>query len=121
MDFHDFEEKLKSGVKLFILCSPHNPVGRVWTKQELEKIRALCEKYHVPVISDEIHADIIYKPHQHTPLASIDKNFQHQTITCIAPSKTFNIPGLQASMMIIPDETIREKVKATQAKIGFLV
>ncbi|NCU17652.1 MalY/PatB family protein [Pallidibacillus pasinlerensis] len=119
IDFVDFEEKLKSGVKLFILCSPHNPVGRVWTREELEKMGELCEQYGVYIVSDEIHADIIYKPNVHTPIASLNESWENISITCIAPSKTFNIPGLQASMMIIPNGEIRKKVQAVQGKVGY--
>lgn len=119
IDFADFEEKLKSGVKLFILCNPHNPVGRVWTQDELKKLGELCQKYSVKIVSDEIHADIIYKPNHHIPIASLNENLQDMTITCIAPSKTFNIPGLQASVMIIPNHDLRKKVQTVQEKIGF--
>lgn len=119
IDFDDFEEKLKSGVKLFILCSPHNPVGRVWTYTELEKMGKLCAKYDVKIVSDEIHADIIFKPNKHRPIANIHPEFEQFVVTCIAPSKTFNIPGLQASVMIIPNPDIREKVQKAQSKVGF--
>lgn len=119
IDFNDFEDKLKSGVKLFILCSPHNPVGRVWTRKELEKIGELCERYGVYIVSDEIHADIIYEPNVHTPMARLNRYWENNSITCIAPSKTFNIPGLQASVMIIPSSEIREKVRTVQGTIGF--
>ena len=119
IDFIDFEEKLKTGVKLFILCSPHNPVGRVWSNEELEKIGELCERYGVYIVSDEIHADLIYEPNKHHSIASINSELQDRTITCIAPSKTFNIPGLQASIMIIPNEEIRKKIQNVQEKIAF--
>jgi cysteine-S-conjugate beta-lyase len=119
IDFNDFEDKLKSGVKLFILCSPHNPVGRVWTRKELEKMGELCERYGVYIVSDEIHADIIYEPNVHTPMARLNRYWENNSITCIAPSKTFNIPGLQASVMIIPSSEIREKVRTVQGTIGF--
>jgi cysteine-S-conjugate beta-lyase len=119
IDFNDFEDKLKSGVKLFILCSPHNPVGRVWTRKELEKMGELCERYGVYIVSDEIHADIIYEPNVHTPMASLNRYWENNSITCIAPSKTFNIPGLQASVMIIPSSEILEKVRTVQGTIGF--
>lgn len=119
INFVDFEEKLKNGVKVFILCNPHNPVGRVWTRDELVRMAELCEKYDVYIISDEIHADIIYKPNVHTPIASIDERYQKRTITALAPSKTFNIPGLQSSFMVIPNHEIMEKVKSVQEKMGF--
>lgn len=119
MDFDDFERKLKQGVKLFVLCNPHNPVGRVWTKEELKTVGNLCKKYGVYIISDEIHGDIIYKPNVHHPIAALNDDFLERTITCIAPSKTFNIPGLQASMMIIAEEELRKKVRMAQSKIGY--
>ncbi|WAA11822.1 MalY/PatB family protein [Fervidibacillus halotolerans] len=119
IDFDDFEKKCQSGVKLFILCNPHNPVGRVWTKEELEKMGFLCEKYGVNIVSDEIHADIIYNPNVHTPIASINEDLQGRTISLYAPSKTFNIPGIQSSFMVISNESIRLKIQKTQQKVGF--
>jgi len=119
MDFADFEEKLKQGVKMFILCNPHNPVGRVWRKDELETIGNLCKKYGVYIVSDEIHGDIIHKPNVHVPIASLHPVFEDRTITLIAPSKTFNIPGLQASIMIIANKEIRKKVQDVQNKISY--
>lgn len=119
IDFDDFEKKLKQGVKLLILCNPHNPVGRVWTKEELTKIGELCEKYQVYILSDEIHCDLVYKPNKHVPIASLNQRWKKISITFMAPSKTFNIPGLQASFMVIPDHIIREKIKREMEKIGF--
>jgi len=119
IDFDDFEQKLKQGVKLLILCNPHNPVGRVWKKEELIRIGELCEKYEVLILSDEIHADIVYSPHVHTPIASLNKTLEELTITCYAPSKTFNIAGLQASLMVIPNKNIRQKIEQVQKKQGF--
>ncbi|MGL5617249.1 MAG: MalY/PatB family protein [Sarcina sp.] len=103
MDYKNIEENIKD-VKLFILCNPHNPVGRVWKKEELKKLGEICLKYNVKVISDEIHSDITFKGHNHIPFASINKDFEKITITCMAPSKTFNIAGLQCSYAIIPNE-----------------
>ncbi|EGT4532561.1 cystathionine beta-lyase [Clostridioides difficile] len=103
MDYEDIENKIKD-VKLFILCNPHNPVGRVWTKDELKKLGDICLKHNVKIISDEIHSDIILKKHKHIPTASISKEFEKNTITCMAPTKTFNIAGLQSSYVILPDE-----------------
>ena len=111
MDFEDLEEKFKDPkVKLMILCSPHNPTGRVWTKDELTKLGELCIKNNVTVISDEIHSDLIYEPNKHTPFASISDNFKNNSVVCISPSKTFNLAGLQISSLIIPDEKLRRKV-----------
>lgn len=103
MDYEDIENKIKD-VKLFILCNPHNPVGRVWTKDELKKLGDICLKHNVKIISDEIHSDIILKKHKHIPMESISKEFEKNTITCMAPTKTFNIAGLQSSYVILPDE-----------------
>ncbi|MGM0845892.1 MAG: MalY/PatB family protein [Bacillota bacterium] len=118
MNFHAFEETLKQGVKIFLLCSPHNPGGRVWTRGELTKMAELCKKYKVLIISDEIHADLVHKPNKHIPLASIKKEYEDITLTLAAPSKTFNIAGLQASAMIIPDRELREKVAEEQQRQG---
>lgn len=119
IDFHDFEEKLKSGVKLFILCNPHNPSGRVWKKEELQKIGELCKKYDCLILSDEIHSDLIYKPNVHTPIASVNEDLHNQVITFIAPSKTFNLAGLQASCVIIPNSQLRNIFKKAQSKLGY--
>lgn len=117
IDFHDFEEKLKGGVKVFILCSPHNPTGRVWTKDELGKMAQLCKKYNVVIVSDEIHADMVAPPYKHIPLASLASNADF-IITFMAPSKTFNLAGLQASFMVIPNVEMRNKVASIQDKMG---
>ncbi len=110
IDFVDFENKIKeNNVKLFILCSPHNPVGRVYTKEELKKIGDICKKYNVIIVSDEIHCDFTRKGHDHTLFLSIDKSYEDFTILLTAPSKTFNIAGLQVSNIFIPNETLRKK------------
>ncbi|WP_042276326.1 MalY/PatB family protein [[Clostridium] dakarense] len=103
MDYEDIESKIKD-VKIFILCNPHNPVGRVWTKEELKKLGDICIKHNVLVISDEIHSDIIFKNHKHIPFGSISDEFAQNSITCMAPTKTFNIAGLQTSQVILPNE-----------------
>ena len=100
MDYEDIEAKIKD-VKVFILCNPHNPVGRVWTREELTRLGEICLNHNVLVISDEIHSDIILKNHKHTPFASISKEFRENTITCMAPTKTFNLAGLQSSFLVI--------------------
>ncbi|QHE53391.1 MalY/PatB family protein [Pontibacillus sp. HMF3514] len=110
IDFNDLEEKLASGVKAFILCNPHNPVGRVWGKDELQKMADLCMKHDVLIISDEIHSDLVYPGYKHIPVASLSKDIEVNTITCMAPSKTFNLAGLQASFAITPDKKMREAV-----------
>ena len=110
IDFADFEAKIRDyHVKLFILCSPHNPVGRVWTKAELQKIGALCKKYGVIVASDEIHCDFTLPGHLHTVFTVGCPELAEQTIICTAPSKTFNLAGLQVSNIWIENEDIRRK------------
>lgn len=111
IDFKDFEEKLKDEkVKLFILCNPHNPVGRVWQFHELKKMGELCIKHNVIILSDEIHRDLVYKDFKYTPMASISKEILNQTITCTAPSKTFNLAGLKTSNIIIANSKYKAKV-----------
>jgi cystathionine beta-lyase len=105
IDWEDLERKVDDPrVKLLILCSPHNPVGRVWQKEELIILGEICLKHNILVISDEIHADILFKGYRHTPFASISPAFAHNSITCTAPSKTFNLAGLQTSIIIIPNK-----------------
>lgn len=108
IDFVDFEAKLADGVKMFILCSPHNPIGRVWTEDELNNIAELCVKYSVLVVSDEIHSDIIYKGHKHISLAMASDKVKDNSITCFSPTKTFNLAGLSESVVIIPNEGLRK-------------
>lgn len=117
IDFQDFEEKLKS-VKAFILCSPHNPVGRVWKKWELKKMAQLCLEHDVLIISDEIHADLIFPGQKHIPIASLSDEIAEHTITCMAPSKTFNIPGLAASYCLTPNEEKRNQLEQAFHKTG---
>lgn len=119
IDFDDFEEKLKTGVKAFILCSPHNPVGRVWKKEELEEIARLCLKYDVMIFSDEIHADLVFPGEKHTPIASLSDEVLENTITCMAPSKTFNLAGLEASYVIAANAEKRKKLKNQFLKSGY--
>ena len=112
IDFEDMEKKIRENdVKLLLFCSPHNPVGRVWKREELEKAAALCLKYHVTLVSDEIHSDIVYKGHKHQMMASISEEIADITVTCTAPSKTFNVAGLQLSNIIISNPKLREKFK----------
>ncbi|NLK28860.1 MAG: pyridoxal phosphate-dependent aminotransferase [Clostridiales bacterium] len=120
IDYADFEEKIKANnVKLFILCSPHNPVGRVWTKEELTRMGDICMKYGVIVVADEIHSDFTYPGHLHTVFASIKEEFQKYSIVCTAPSKTFNLAGLQISNIFIPNKEIRSAVKKEIDRTGY--
>lgn len=109
IDFEDFEQKIvENNVSLFILCSPHNPVGRVWTRGELERLFDICRKHHVFVISDEIHQDLTFAGHTHIPSFTAG-SYDDMMITVTAPSKTFNLAGCQNSVIIIPDEALRRK------------
>lgn len=119
IDFADFENKLKLGVKAFILCSPHNPVGRVWRQDELEEMARLCLKYDVMILSDEIHADLVFPGQKHIPIASLSEEVANHTITCMAPSKTFNLAGLDASYVITTNTENRKKLDASFNKQGF--
>lgn len=120
IDFKDFETKIiKHKVKLFILCSPHNPVGRVWTKEELIQLGDICLKHGVLVISDEIHADFVYNGHKHLIFASLKPEFLDITITCTAPSKTFNLAGLQISNIFIANEGIRREFEQEIVRTGY--
>lgn len=110
IDFDDFERKIKSGIKVFILCSPHNPVGRVWRKDELEKIAKICLANDVLIFADEIHADLALKNNKHIPIASLSKEVSEQTITFMSPTKTFNLAGLQISYIISENENMKTKL-----------
>jgi cystathionine beta-lyase len=109
IDFDALEASFKGGAKLFFLCNPHNPVGRVWTLKELEKMAELCVRYEVLVISDEIHSDLILGDHKHIPLASLGKEIADLTLTCMAPSKTFNLAGLYTSMVIATNPELKKR------------
>lgn len=109
MDFFGLEEAFKAGAKMFILCNPHNPVGRVWNKHEIEQVLALCKKYQVTLVSDEIHADIILKGHTFTSLGQYLDAYDKLTV-CTSPNKTFNIAGLHLSNIIIRNPDMRELI-----------
>lgn len=111
LDFSSFEEQLKQGVKLFILCNPHNPAGIVWSKETLQEIIRLCAKYDTLILSDEIHGDLVFPENQHLPLVTLAGEEADRIITCVAPTKTFNLAGIQASVMISTDSKKREKLQ----------
>lgn len=120
IDFEDFETQIREKqIRLFILCSPHNPVGRVWTKTELQKMGEICFQYRVKVVSDEIHSDFTYPGHPHTVFASLGEEFKRNTITCTSPSKTFNLAGLQVSNIFIAEEEIRKKIEKAIEQTGY--
>ena len=109
IDFEDMEKRVTPNTKAFMLCSPHNPVGRVWTKEELEGIANFCLKHNLYLIADEIHNDLLFK--EHIVMNNISAELAERTILCTAPSKTFNLAGLQASNIIIKNEELRNKFK----------
>jgi cystathionine beta-lyase len=114
MDLADLEAKCSDpDINMAILCSPHNPVGRVWTKDELVNFGQICAENDILVVSDEIHGDLIYKEHVFTPFANISETFAQNSIICTAPSKTFNLAGLQTSCIIIPNEEMRVRFEGT--------
>ena len=119
MDFADMERKIVDyHVKMLLLCSPHKPVGRVWTKEELLRVGEICQKHGVLVVSDEIHADFTYAGHTHRVFASVKSEFADFTITCTAPSKTFNLAGLQNSNIFIPNRQLRHAYKKELSACG---
>jgi cystathionine beta-lyase len=113
IDYDDLEQKLADPKnKLLLFCSPHNPVGRVWTRAELSKVYELCQKYNVDVLSDEIHSDLVYSEHKHTVFASLGTPVCKQSVTFMAASKTFNVAGLNLSFSVVPCKRRRALIKA---------
>ena len=120
IDFEDFERKiLENRVKLFLLCSPHNPVGRVWRREELSRIGEICRRHQVVVVADEIHQDFIRKGHRHTVFAGISDEIGDITVTCTSPSKTFNLAGLQISHVFIKNDDLRKKFRCELYAAGY--
>ncbi len=120
IDFDDLESKIrKFSIKLFLLCSPHNPVGRVWTRQELTRIGQICLKNDVILVSDEIHEDFVYEGYQHLPFAAVSSEFEQIAVTCTSPSKTFNLAGLQVSNIFIANRDLRRKFRAQVSASGY--
>ncbi|OXM85517.1 MalY/PatB family protein [Paenibacillus rigui] len=114
IDFEDLEQKLKDPqTKMMLLCNPHNPVGRVYTREELTRIGEMCIKHGVIIVSDEIHSDIVYEGHTHIPFPSLSGEIKDNCIMCLNPSKTFNTPGLRTAAIIIPNETLRRTYENT--------
>ncbi|MCK5786123.1 MAG: PatB family C-S lyase [Candidatus Sabulitectum sp.] len=116
IDWQDLEEKA-GNAKMFLFCSPHNPVSRVWTTGELEQLGDICKRHDLMVFSDEIHADIIFRPNRHVPTAMVSNDLASRTIAAYATSKTFNLAGLQLSVNIIPDNKLRERFKLTLERL----
>ena len=119
MDLDDLRAKIDAPGRMLILCSPHNPVGRVWTRQELEALGRIAVERDLLVVSDEIHHDLVYRGHRHHVFASIAPELAQQTITCVAPSKTFNIPGLATAAVIIPNPDLLKKYEDEAERSGF--
>lgn len=111
IDFADLEKKLRDPqTTLMLLCNPHNPVGKIWNRETLEKIGELCAKHHVLVLSDEIHCDMTDPGYEYIPFASVSETCRENSITCIAPTKTFSIPGIQTAAVMVPNPVIRHKL-----------
>ncbi|MGL4799505.1 MAG: MalY/PatB family protein, partial [Cellulosilyticaceae bacterium] len=120
IDFDDFEAKVKDpAIKLFILCNPHNPVGRVWTYDELKRMGELCVQHDVLIISDEIHQDIVYPGHQFTSMGTMPEHIANQVFVCTSPGKTFNMPILACGNIIIQNEGLRLRFEAMLKRIAF--
>lgn len=118
MDFEDLEEHFRAGAKMMILCSPHNPVGRVWGLEELQQLEQLTARYEVTVLSDEIWSDLVFPDYKHRPLASLSPELASRTLTFMAPSKTFNLAGFYISNVIIPNPELQQKFCAQVQRIG---
>lgn len=119
MDFDALEACMEPQTKLLLLCSPHNPVGRVWTEEELHKLGTICIKHDLLILADEIHSDLIFKGSKHIPIASLSKELESRTITCYGPGKTFNMAGLSVSTVCIADEDLREKFTKVYKSVHF--
>jgi len=117
IDFQALEEAITERTKLFILCNPHNPVGRVFTLSELEKLAEICLRHHLTVCSDEIHCDLLYPGYVHIPIAKVSREIAERTVTLMSPTKTFNLPGLGLGLAIIQNPTLREIWKKTSLGI----
>lgn len=117
IDFDDFEEKIATGVKLFLLCNPHNPVGRVFSRDELERMVEICLEYGTLICSDEIHCDLVYSESQHIPISHVSPEAADISVTYFAPSKTFNIAGFSTSVYVAKNEKIRKKLSESMRMI----
>ncbi|MFT5836098.1 MAG: cystathionine beta-lyase [Sulfurimonas sp.] len=118
-DIEDLKSKIDEKTKLLLLCSPHNPVGRVWRKEELEEILEICLEHNIVVFSDEIHSDLVYAPNKHIPFASLSKEARDITVTAIGVGKTFNMAGFAMSSVAIPNKQLREKFLKSYTRVHF--
>jgi len=114
IDFDAFEGTITDRTRVFILCNPHNPVGRVFTREELERMAEICLRHNVVICSDEIHCDFVYHGSRHIPIASLDAEVAERTITLMAPSKTYNIAGLHFALAVVPNQELRDKLRAAK-------
>ncbi|MGQ9494284.1 MAG: MalY/PatB family protein, partial [Anaerolineae bacterium] len=114
VDFDRFEGTITKRTRVFLLCNPHNPVGRAFTQEELERMAEICLRHNIVICSDEIHCDFLFRGVRHLPIASLAPEIAERTVTLMAPSKTFNIPGLRFAMGIVPDKELREKLCAAK-------
>ena len=112
MDLADLDRRIDTGTRMLILCSPHNPVGRVWEREELERLAEICVRRDILVLSDEIHMDLVLRGHRHMPFASIAPEVAERTITCVAPSKTFNVAGLSMSVIVCSNRSLLARYAA---------
>jgi len=119
MDYEDLEKKIDPRTKMIVLCSPHNPIGRVWEHKELEKLAKVCKEKDIIIVSDEIHSDLIIGDIKHTCIASLSEDAANRTVTLTAPSKTFNLAGLKTSNIIIPNKKLKDDFQAVLSKNGY--
>ncbi|MBN2252932.1 MAG: PatB family C-S lyase, partial [Kosmotogaceae bacterium] len=118
MDFEDLERKIDSRAKIIILCSPHNPVGRVWTRDELSRLGEICLSRNIRIISDEIHSDLVLDNNRHIPIATISEEVSSITLTCVAPSKTFNLAGLSSAAVISSSSVLLNEYSNMLSSVG---
>ncbi len=115
IDFDAFERAITPRTRMFLLCNPHNPVGRVFTREELLRMAEICLRHDLIICADEVHGDLIYHGYRHVPIASLDPEIEARTVTLLAPSKTFNLAGLKSSLAVVPNRALREKFIAARA------
>jgi cystathionine beta-lyase len=114
IDLDGVERAITARTRMFLLCNPHNPVGRVFTREEIARLAAICLRHGLVICADEIHGELVYPGHQHVPIASLDSEIEARTITLMAPSKTFNLAGLRCAVAVIPNQALREKFVASR-------
>ena len=117
IDFDSFEKAITDRTRVFILCNPHNPIGRMFRRDELERMAEICLRHDVVICSDEIHCDLVYPGHRHIPVASLSPEIAERTITLMAPSKTYNVAGLQCSVAIVQNEKLRKRLLQTHSDL----